>query len=517
MPIDRRTLLRAGAGATLLSIPGIVGMTGARSAPARGDTPRPWDTTTPWDTLAGRLSGSLVLPSDAGYAVAKQSHWSEFDTIDPNAVAYCASSADVAACVLFAQDNGVQVAVRSGGHSPGGYSTTTGLVVDVSRLNQLRVGDSTVTVGAGTQQIDVLGPLAARGLALSGGSCPTVGLGGFVQGGGFGLLTRAQGMACDHLVSAEVVLADGRIVSCSENEEPDLYWALRGGGGGNFGVVTQFELAPVVISQLSSYELSWPWADAATAIAAWQDWIATAPRELSSILTVTLPDAQPGAVPLVLVTGAWCGTPGLLDGCLDALVTAVGTAPTARTSTAGTYQDTMMATYGCADLSADQCHSVGYSPVAELPRGEYLLARSRMISTELPSVGVDALLAAFDADRTAGHTRALNFAALGGKVNDVDRTATAYVHRDTRFLALFADSLPTGTPTPQDRAAAESWAAGGFLTVDPYSNHETYQNYTDPALADWRSAYYAENYPRLAEVKYQYDPNRFFRFAQAID
>ncbi|MFF9003963.1 FAD-binding protein [Streptomyces achromogenes] len=202
MPIDRRTLLRAGAGVAALA------MTGASQEFAGTRTAG----IPPWEALRDHLDGTLVLPYEAGYARARQQYWSEFDSVLPEGVAYCASARDVATCLLFAQDHGLPVAPRSGGHSPAGYSTTAGLVIDVSRLNTIAVNPSTVTVGAGVQQIDALSLLALGGLALTGGSCPTVGVAGFVQGGGYGLLTRSYGMACDRLVSAEAVLTDGRTV-----------------------------------------------------------------------------------------------------------------------------------------------------------------------------------------------------------------------------------------------------------------------------------------------------------------
>ncbi|MFF9587561.1 FAD-binding oxidoreductase [Streptomyces achromogenes] len=509
MPIDRRTLLRAGAGAAALA------MTGASQAFAGTRTAG----IPPWEALRDHLDGTLVLPYEAGYARARQQYWSEFDSVLPEGVAYCASARDVATCLLFAQDHGLPVAPRSGGHSPAGYSTTAGLVIDVSRLNTIAVNPSTVTVGAGVQQIDALSLLAPGGLALTGGSCPTVGVAGFVQGGGYGLLTRRYGMACDRLVSAEAVLTDGRTVRCSADVEPDLYWALRGGGGGNFGVVTSFELTPVSIDELgplTRYALSWPWDAAADAIVAWQEWIRDAPRALGTQLTVALSDAGPGATPVVGVSGAYSGDPGPVNALLDRLVSLTGRTPSARTTETAGYQTSMMSVYGCADRTSDQCHRIGSSDAAELPRGAYLLARNRMFGTPVPRAGVERILAAFDADRATGHTRSIACAALGGKVDDLLRTETAYVHRDTRFLMVVADGLPYGAPGPDARAAAEAWTAGCFSVLSPYSNGEAYQNYPDPALTDWRSSYYKENYDRLVAVKRHYDPHGFLRFPQAI-
>nr|WSZ99716.1 FAD-binding protein [Streptomyces sp. NBC_00857] len=470
-----------------------------------------------WAELRGKLAGTLVLPSDADYSRAKELHFKQFDTIAPRGVAYCASADDVRTCIRFAQDHGLPLAARSGGHSSTGYSSSTGLVVDVSRLNEVNVGASTVAVGAGTQQIDALTALTPRGLALPGGSCPTVALGGFLQGGGFGLLTREYGMACDRLVSAEVVLADGRVVVASESSEPDLYWALRGGGGGNFGIVTKFEVRPAEVTRMVNYQLSWTWDTAPAVMTAWQDWFATAPPQLGGgSLNFALPDASPGAVPIVSVTGGWTGAASALERKLDELVSAVGAPPASRRTQDLSYGDAMLYWYGCADKSTDECHRVGSNPEALLPRGSYLRARSRMFGRTLPTAGVEDVLAAFDADRTAGHTRSVSCGALGGKANEPSRTATAYAHRDTEYIMIYANVIPSGEPTEEQRAAAEAWTGGVFAAADPYSNGETYQNYPDPALTDWKQDYYAENYPRLSAVKKHYDPHGFFRSPQSI-
>lgn len=506
MGISRRNLLRGGLGAAAaLTAFGGTGLTVARGADI-------------WAELRNALNGSLVLPADSGYARAKELHFKQFDTISPAGVAYCASVEDVRTCVAFAQKHGLPMAVRSGGHSSTGYSSSTGLVVDMSRMNQVSVGTSTVTVGAGAKQIDALTTLTPKGLGLPGGSCPTVALGGFLQGGGYGLLTRKHGLSCDRLVSAEVVLADGRVVTASENSEPELYWALRGGGGGNFGVVTKFEVRPAEVTNMVNYQLSWTWDDAPEVMTAWQDWFAAAPPELGGgSLTIALPDASPGAVPIVSVTGGWSGPAAGGGRMLDELVSAVGRAPASRQVQDLPYGDAMMYWYGCADKSAEQCHRVGDNPEALLPRGSYLKARSRMFGRTLPAAGVEKVLAAFEADRQAGHTRSVSCGALGGKANEPGRADTAYVHRDTEYIMIYANVIPSGEPTEEQRAAAEAWTGKVFDAADPYSNGETYQNYPDPALTSWRQDYFAENYPRVSAVKKHYDPNAFFRSPQTID
>jgi FAD/FMN-containing dehydrogenase len=470
----------------------------------------------PWDELRKQLTGELVLPADVRYEQAKQLAFAQYDSINPAAVAYCASAQDVCACLQFAQHHGVLVTPRAGGHSHTGYSTSTGLIIDVSRLSSVEVGTSTVSVGGGIKQVDAVAALEGTGLVLPGGMHPTVSAGGFLQGGGYGLLTRSAGMACDHIKSAEVVLADGRIVRCSADSEPDLFWAIRGGGGGNFGIVTEYELVPEQLTRMVNFTLSWPSAAAAAVLAAWPAWVVDSPRELGTSLTIGFADAAPGAEPVVSVTGGWTGAVAGLDQSLDALAALVGQPPATRSVEELSYRDAMMHWYGCSDKTVAQCHRVGDTPDAVLPRGAYLRTRNRLFREPLPASGVDEILAAFDADRKAGHRRALNGAAFGGQANEPSRTSTAYVHRDSEYMLVLANALATPTPAPEEQAAAEAWVDNGFAAWEPYANGESYQNIPDPVLTDWRSAYYGENYARLADVKHRYDPDSVFRFAQAV-
>jgi FAD/FMN-containing dehydrogenase len=471
-----------------------------------------------WEQLRGSLRGELVTPFDDRYDRARVGYWAQFDDVRPSAVAFCATPADVAACLAFCQDVGIPAAPRSGGHSLGGYSTTEGLVIDVSRMSQARAvpsadGGITALLGPGARQVDSLTALWEDGVALPGGLCPTVSAGGFVSGGGFGWTTRRYGMACDHVLAAEVVLADGRVVRCSESVEPDLFWALRGAGGGNFGVITEYEMIPRRIPTIVSYHLQWPVAAAEAVIAAWQHWMIDAPDELGSALSVTVPGTGAATVD---VAGGWLGDPAALDRHLDALVAGAGRPPGVRTAEEDSYRDAMLKAFGVAGSTAAQRHWTGQNPEAVIPRQHFAVDRSVLLERELPGSGIGEVLAALERDPRPGQVRLLSFFALGGQANRVARTASAYVHRDARFYLAFWAGLDRDLPGDDDRRAAQVWADGGFAVLDRYSDGEAYQNFIDPRLDSWREAYYAENYARLAEVKRTYDPHGFFRFAQSI-
>jgi FAD/FMN-containing dehydrogenase len=470
-----------------------------------------------WELLSGSLSGELVTPSDPRYDRARVSFWAQFDGVRPSAVAFCMTPADVAACLAFCQDHDIPAVPRSGGHSLGGYSTTEGLIIDVSRMSQVRTrgaGDErTAIVGPGARQVDSLSALWRDGVALPGGLCPTVSAGGFVSGGGFGWTTRRYGMASDHVLAAEVVLADGRVVRCSESVEPELFWALRGGGGGNFGVITEYEMLPRRIPTIVRYHVQWPGDAAEAVIDAWQHWIIEGPDELGAALSVTLPD---GGAATVDLAGGWLGDPVALERHLDALVAAVGRPPEIRTTEEDTYRDAMMKAYGVVGTTPAQRQWTGQNPEAVIPRHHFAVDRSVLVERAIPATGIAEVLAAFERDPRPGQVRLLSLFALGGQVNRVARDASAYVHRDAQFYLAFWVGLDRDLPGDDDRRAAEAWADDGFVVIDRYSGGEAYQNFIDPALDTWRQAYYAENYARLAEVKRTYDPHGFFRFAQSI-
>lgn len=508
--LSRRTLIRASAGTTAAAA--LTATTGGGLVLAAAGT------AVPWSTLRHRLTGPLVLPDDAGYDTARQLQLAQFDAVHPQAVAYCATDADVAACIRFAQDNGLATAVRSGGHSAAGYSTSPGLVIDVSRLNSVRVGGSTVHLGAGSQGVDAVNALAPYGIQVAGGTCPTVAMGGWIQGGGLGYASRKYGMGSDRLVSARVVLADGRTVRASATRDADLFWALRGGGGGNFGIVTAYEVRPVRIPVLTLFNLNFRFTDAVQVILAWQDWMASAPRELAcELMFLHSTDAPAGTEPNVVLTGGFHGTKGDCDRLLDRLTTAVGHPGISRTSSELPYTQAMMQVYGCGDKTVDACHRVGFTPEGQLPRDSHTTQRNQFFDRPWTPATAQAALDAFTADPAPGQFRFLGLFPYGGRINEVSPTATAFVHRDTVLNAGYAVTLPTPDPAPDDRARAQAWVNRAYSTLDAHSSHRSYQNYIDPSLTTWREAYYGDNYARLRAVKRTYDPHRFFDFAQAID
>ena len=501
--ISRRAFLGGGAGALALS------------ALLRTSGPASADYGTPWNRLRQLLRGQLVLPSDQAYATAKELELLQFDVINPQAIAYCISPADVANCLNFAEQYGVRVTARSGGHSLGGYSTIQGLIVDVSMLNSVTLGDGVVSLGPGAESVDVINALGPSGLAISTGYCPTVAAGGYLQGGGLGPLTRQVGVASDNMTAAQVVLASGQVVTASASSNSDLYWALRGGGGGNFGIVTSYSVTPTALTQLGVASLSWSYDSAVDMLDGYAQWLVDAPRTIGGAANITLADAAAGNTPTPGVLVLSSGTSTELNSEISRLISLTG-APTSQVVNVVPYQALLMGIYGCATLTVPQCHLVGAGPQGVLPRPALGLQRSRYFSAAVPRSGWEKAVAVFDAGRLTGQAHILEVIAIGGAANDLDRTETAYVHRDSLFITTYLAEI-NAAPVPNSAAVvAHQWVNAGFATIDPYSNGETYQNFIDPALQDWSQSYYAENYPRLVSVKAQYDPSGVFAFAQSI-
>lgn len=512
--ISRRTLLGAGAGAGALTLAGV----GATSSSAAACTRRHADSV-PWTRLADKMQGHLVLPGDANYAQSSDLYDQQFDVIHPQAIAYCVTEADVATCLQFAQYHQVAFSVRSGGHSLGGYSTTTGLVVDVSSFNSVSVNGSTVTVGPGAQNVDLTNAIAPYGLGLVAGYHPTVGMGGFYTGGGVGLLTRQMGMGCDSIASARVVLAGGSVVTASPNRNTDLYWAIRGGGGGNFGVITSYTLNAAQVSQIALTNIVWSWDNAAAMLDGFARWLVDAPHSVNGGCALQLSDAAPGNTPTPYAfLASTTGDTTELTNEVNRLLSLIGAAPVQQAPVQVVpYGPLMTNFYGCSGITATACHRADTYPGGTLPRPYLYLLRSRMFNSPPTSGMWDSVVSVMDTARMAGQSRTIELVPFGGAANDIGRTDTAYVHRDALFSVSFLLDIESADGASADgQAAGHQFVDTGWSTIDPYSNGETYQNFIDPKLSDWAQSYYAENYARLAWVKSEYDPYGAFGFAQSI-
>jgi len=443
----------------------------------------------PLGVLAKAVRGPVLTRGSASYERARQVFDSLYTSVEPLAVVQPLDAKDVSTVVRWAAAHGVHVVAKSGGHSYGGYSTTTGVVVDLSRLRSVRLAGGRAWVGAGTRLGVVYSALGAHGLAIPAGTCPSVGIGGHALGGGFGLASRAWGLASDNLVSVQIVTADGKVLVADASHHSDLFWACRGGGGGNFGIATRFVFRTHRVARGSYFVATWPWTQVEQVLASFLAWGPHQPDGLGSLCRLA---AGPGG-PTVQVFGQFLGSQTALKGALASL------GPPAAKLVTGTesWLDLVRRWAGCLGHTLPQCAQPGTQPF--VGASDYL--------ARVPPAGE---LAKFRAvvEARGSASGALLVDAYGGAINRVRPSATAFVHRG-QLASIQYFAAGSGS-------SARSWVDGARAQLAAAVSGQAYVNYIDPHLHGWLHAYYGANLPRLRAVKKRYDPHDLFRFAQSI-
>jgi FAD/FMN-containing dehydrogenase len=466
--------------------------------------------------LADSIDGRVVAPGDPTYGRGSRLFDPRFDDARPVAIAECRSAGDVEKAVRWATGHGIRPIPRSGGHSYGGYSTGDGLIIDVTGLNRVSLDRNrgTATVGAGSRLIDVYGALAAHGTAIPGGSCPTVGVAGLALGGGVGLSSRQLGLSCDQLTAAELVSPSGQIVTCDDRSHPELFWACRGGGGGNFGVATSFTFRLHPVRRVAVYQTQWGWEHAAAVADAWQRWAPSAPDELFSICKLNNggPQAKPPG-PVVTSFGQFLGSEQVLAATLAPLMAAAPPA-THQVSTMS-FLDAQRLWAGCTGTDA-QCHLPNQVRGGTVDRWAYK-AKSDYVATALPPAAIETMVRWVEAWPGSADTMGggIQMDSYGGAINRVAPDATAFVHRDSLFSCQYLAFWLPGQAASAE-APSLQWIDGFYADMRPFVSGYAYQNYIDPDLGDWLHAYYGSNLTGLTEVKRAYDPGNVFQFAQSI-
>jgi FAD/FMN-containing dehydrogenase len=453
--------------------------------------------------LARLVDGAVIGRTSPAYGRAHASFNERFDGVKPLAVLRAAGAADVRQAILWARRHGIRIRARSGGHSYAGYSTVEdGLVIDLGALDRIAVNRQaqSATVGAGALLIDVYERLAKSGGTIPAGSCPTVGVGGLTLGGGIGFASRKFGATADNVLALTLVTADGRLLTCDRSRHADLYWACRGGGGGNFGVVTSFHFRIHPVTQASYFVLTWPWASMNDVVAAWQRFAPRAPDGLFSICRLATGATQPS----VQAFGQFFGSEARLRQLLAPLRDVPGGSLTTGTSP---YLELMERWAGCKTIGFDECH---LAPRGSLPRTRFA-AKSDYFAKQLPAAGISKLRTWIEQRQGKGGGAAI-LDSYGGAINRVAPSATAFVHRRELFSVQYYAAIANAAGD----AAALAWLRGFRAAMQPYASGHAYQNYIDADLVDWERAYYGSNYPRLRRVKSKYDPDNVFRFRQSI-
>ena len=454
------------------------------------------------EVLTGLVTGDVIVPSGPDYDIVRKTAMARFDDIKPAAVVRCRTPEDVSAVIRFARRAELPVSIRCGGHSVAGRSFTNGIVIDVTLMRRLSVTDGFATVGAGWRLGELYEALYGHGVTIPAGCGPSVGIAGLTLGGGIGILGRRYGLTCDRLRRAHIVLADGRAIACDEKGNADLFWALRGAGGGNFGVVTSLAFETVPAADATVFQLRWSFVDAGALVETWQEWAPMAPDNVDA--TLRLSAGPRGGSAQVELFGAVIGTEADAAARLDVFISRAGRNPASAWSEQVTFP---AAKRRLNDL--DQ-HVESLSP--ETIRKGHLYTKSEFFRQSLDPETIMVLVDNLAQDAAGVLNREVAFMPWGGAYNQVASDATAFPHRDERFLVQhLVDTDPDTRPD-----AGRSWLARSWGLLHPFASGGVYPNFPDPDLPDWERAYYGANCSRLRKVKTTYDPDNFFSFHQSL-
>ncbi|TDP98585.1 MULTISPECIES: FAD-binding oxidoreductase [unclassified Leifsonia] len=438
------------------------------------------------ERLRELLDGDVLTADSPGYDRARRPENRTFRDTRPALVVLCRSEEDIVRAIAFAHSTGLRLVPRGGGHCFAGRSSTGGIVLDLSALSEVAVHpDGAALIGAGARLGAVYRALHVHGRTLPAGCGPSVGIAGLTLGGGIGLLGRAYGLTCDRLLGARVVLADGSVVDSDAQNEPELFWALRGAGGGQFGVVTSLRFSTLPEPAACRIEAHWRDIDPRAVLTAWQSWAPDAPDELTLNATV---ERQPDGSGLrVHVHGASTLSESRTRELLHEFASRAGRPTLLAVSEPMPYS-------ALKDALSDDARSSSTESVR---------IRSEFFDRPIDDGAVSALVSCLETGE-GSRSRRLTFTALAGAYTRVAETATAFAHRGQRFLLEHAGS-------PDD-----PWIDASWKLAHEHASGRVYPNFPDPALEDPLRAYHGANGPRLSAVKQRYDPRRFFDFPQAV-
>ena len=439
--------------------------------------------------LSSRFRGELLSPGADAYESARKV-WNGMIDRRPACIARCRTTEDVQNALRFGRDNEIPIAIRGGGHNAAGLAVCDGgIVIDLSGMRDVVVDPiaKTARAGGGATWGDFDAATAAHGLATTGGAVSTTGIAGLTLGGGLGWLMRSYGLACDNLIGADVVTADGNIVHASDTQNADLFWALRGGGG-NFGVVTTFEYKLHPVANVFGGILFYPLARARDLLRFYRDFAAAAPDVLTAFAPML---HSPDGIPLV-------GLALCYNGPAD---------------------DGERAIKPIRDFGAPIAGEVGPIPYTALqsmldagfPPGLQVHWRSEFV-TSIPDALIEAVVSAYE--QVPSPLSAILFEQFGGAVRRVPRDATSFDQRDSDYNLVIVSRW--ADPADADRNVA--WARATSDAAKPYTSGRVYVNYIGAGESPdrVRAAFGADKFARLSAIKRQYDPSNLFRINQNI-
>jgi FAD/FMN-containing dehydrogenase len=440
---------------------------------SRPEAPRPQN----WRALDDAIDGHVILPSNPDYVTAKSLFNARFDDSTPAAVVTAQSTDDIRKAVEFAARTDIKVAVRSGGHSYIGASAADGaMVIDLRRLpGEPDYDRGLVTIPAAAQLDSVQTALASRGLSIPSGSCPTVGVAGLTLGGGLGSDARSAGLTCDALASATVVLPSGEQIVASADDHPDVFWALRGGGGGTVGVVASLTFRTFVVADRDVVTMEFPDGATAEAVVGWQNWMQSADRAIWGMVNITVGGGSGGCT-VVLATPAGDGQRKATQ-----LSTAIGVQPTSSTTRTLGRMDFVRYFEGGAQASRPRAFVAGSDIVGDM--------------TLSAAESIVAATTAWPPD--AGSATAV-IESLSGAVMDLDPSDTAFLwRRQAACIQWYTE------PAPAEIDTANRWLTSAHAAVQAYAVGR-YVNYVEPDTP--AALYFGSNLERLVAIRRKCDP-----------
>ena len=442
-----------------------------------------------------KLRGKLVQTGDENYDEARKVHNAMIDK-RPSLIAYCNDVADVITSVNFTRENNLLTAIRGGGHNGGGLGICDdGLVIDLSNMKGIRIDpeERTAQVEGGCRWGDVDHATHAFGMATPSGIISTTGVGGLTLGGGLGHLSRKYGLSIDNLLSADMVLADGRFVTVSENNHPDLFWAIRGGGG-NFGVVTSFKFRLHPVSTIIGGPTLWQLGKARDVMKWYRDFIVNAPEDLSGFFAfLTVPPAPP--FPEKLHMQKMCGIVWCYTGPTDQ----------AEEIFRPVREFGPPDLYGIHDMPFPALQSAFD---ALYPPGMQWYWRADFVN-ELSDEAIEQHL---KFAKVPTMQSMMHLYPIDGTIHGIRNNDTAFNYREANWSQVIVGV----DPDPANKEQITNWTKQYFDALHPYSAGGAYVNFMMDEGGDRIKATYRDNYERLVEVKNKYDPNNLFRVNQNI-
>jgi hypothetical protein len=498
--LSRRGFL---AGASALALAGDLGFRprigAAEEAPGISDAA--------WRDLSKRLTGPVLRPTDFDFEKFNLPYNLRYAATRAAGIALCATGKDVAQAIQWCRQYNVPLVARSGGHSYAGFSMTAGLMIDVSMMNAPYFDARTgiVRVGAGARNQTLYDALRKANVAITHGRCPTVGVAGFLLGGGIGFNMRADALACDQVVESEIVLADSRMLTLdarsNDHTVADLYWACRGAGGGNFGINTAFAMKTFAAPPVCVFNINWN----------------TKAEQVFAALMPAL-DAGPDA----LGTRFSCGaiTPEQHRGGAEIKINLIGQL---QRGTRQQVLNILKPAYAVAKPASEDIRELPYwagqdfledtdGPARFQERSAFLV---KPLDATARAIAFDFLRRWPGTGTGPSASADFRFFQTGGRMNAIPPNATAFVHRNTRWIQDIGLNWPADTPQGV-LDANHAWQDAFYDAMRPFTNRQAYQNFIDPSLQDWPQAYYGGNLQRLREIKRRVDPANVFRFAQSI-